>query len=160
MIVKGTDDLNRGADDLRCGVWVNNQHYDANPSGTDIGPPQGPPLADVVYCAELMEWIGSTFHGPPPRHSIVFPARDCATAHLILIWIEFPSGSTVLFLLPMILQRQRHVVAFFLNDTSATPCHTEYHLYCIRAGPLFRTHLRNGARLIAAPDSGLSGLCL
>ena len=38
-------------------------------------------------------------------------------------------------------------VSNFLDVTPVTSCHTEYHLYCIHAGPPFRTFLRNSVGL-------------
>jgi hypothetical protein len=42
-----------------------------------------------------------------------------------------------------------------MDDTPAIPCHTDYHLHCIRARPPFRTRLRNGAGLTMPPIRNL-----
>jgi hypothetical protein len=59
--------------------------------------------------------------------------------------------------LPILRREYRFTCCFstrgfkFTNNTQAIPCHTKYHLRCIRAGPPFRTRLRNGAGLSMPP---------
>jgi hypothetical protein len=125
MIVQGTDGLSRG-------VWVSSLHSGIDPTGTnaDVFAPVEfsrthipwvleaaslPPSTPIVWQPWDGSWASSKFlHRvtlwcPPPEIARQF------IAHVILLWTESPHDTSVLFLIPRILQRQwsslsRHIV--------------------------------------------------